>query len=152
MDRTRRRLLNGFPAPTREHHDDFCVVEKWEIVRGAAGKPVKHHRTYELALWDQRILRTRISKPVEGTAYGPNMWGHILREQLEVTNDTFWACTLNQTLPDRGGPKVEEHPEALPIFMYRQLREFGVSDEEIGKLTPSTAAELIAEKFRELNR
>lgn len=92
------------PAPTREYHDQFCEIEKWELVRGATGRPVKHHRTYELALWDMRVLRTRISKPVDKTTYGPSVWSHILRQQLEVTPDESWACVSDGTLPDRGAP------------------------------------------------
>lgn len=52
------------PTPTRQDHDEFCANEKWELVRGSRGKPVTHHKTYELTLWDSRILRTRISRPL----------------------------------------------------------------------------------------
>ena len=48
---------------------------------------MKHHRTYELSLWDTRVLRARESKPVDKTTYQPSMWSHILRQQLEVTAD-----------------------------------------------------------------
>lgn len=141
--------MSRYPAPTREHHDDFCTVERWTLVRGATGKPVSHHRTYELTLWDHRILRTRISQPVDGSTYGPAVWSHILRTQLETTAETFWACVQNGILPDRGAPGVREVPEALPLHLYRELQRLGVEDAEIAALTPAAAADLLAARYLE---
>lgn len=61
--------------------------------------------TYELTLHDGRVLRTRISHPVDRTVYGAAMWAHILRDQLDVEEAEFWACVLDGTLPDRGAPR-----------------------------------------------
>ena len=54
--------MSKHPAPDRERHDDFCVIENWELVHGSTGKPVQHHRTYELAIPSGDILRTRIQQ------------------------------------------------------------------------------------------
>ncbi len=137
-------------APTREDHDTFCVTEKWALVRGASGKPVTHHRTYELALWDGRILRTRISKPVDKSDYGPSMWSHILREQLQVSSDVFWACVDDGILPDRGGPRPVDVKKAVPLYLREQLRTFGVPDKEILALDAAGAALLLSEKFQQM--
>ena len=94
-----------WPQPDRENHDRFCRAEKWERVRDARGRTGTHHVTYELTLHDGRILRTRISHPVDRTAYGAAMWRHILRDQLDVTEDEFWACAQHGELPDRGAPE-----------------------------------------------
>lgn len=40
---------------------------------------MQHHRTDEHTLWDGRILRTSISRPVDRTEYGASMWAHIGR-------------------------------------------------------------------------
>ncbi|PWC08117.1 cytotoxic translational repressor of toxin-antitoxin stability system [Mycetocola zhujimingii] len=141
--------MSKHPAPTREHHDDFCTTERWQLVRGAAGKPVAHHRTYELTLWDGRILRTRISKPVDTSTYGASMWSHILRQQLEVDAGTFWACVQNGTLPDRGAPVTKAHKDAVPYFLVHALTEMGVEENDVLALTPAEAAALLAEKMKQ---
>jgi hypothetical protein len=133
------------PAPTREHHDTFCERESWVLVRGATGRPVRHHRTYELELWDGRVLRTRISKPVDGTAYGPRMWAHILREQLDVTADAFWGCVRDAVLPDRGEPVVAIPPKAVPLYLVRALTDLGVPEDDVFELDAAGASRLHAE-------
>ena len=135
------------PPATREDHDQFCQNENWTLVRGAAGKPVRHHRTYELGLWDGRILRTRISKPVDKTDYAASMWSHILRNQLEVTADVFWACVDSGVLPSRGKPKSLDAKKAIPLFLREALRERGVDDATILALDPAGAAALLSEKY-----
>jgi len=139
--------MSKHPAVTREHHDDFCVTEKWELVRGATGKPVKHHRTYELGLWDGRILRTRISKPVNSSVYGKAMWSHILREQLCVSTDEFWGCVNNAALPDRGAPAQRVVLEPLPLYLVKELTRHGVSASELDGLTPAQAQELLNDRI-----
>lgn len=41
---------------------------------------------------DGRVLRTRVSHPVDRTDYGKSLWSHILRDQLEVSEAQFWEC------------------------------------------------------------
>jgi hypothetical protein len=110
-----------WPAPTRSDHQNFCEAEGWEPVRNARGKTSGHHAvTYELHLHDGRILRTRISHPPDGTTYGTNIWSHILRDQLDVDEPTFWACARDGVKPDRGEPETHE-AEALPADLAHLL-------------------------------
>jgi len=141
--------VSKYPAATRENHDDFCVVEEWQLVRGASGQPVQHHRTYELALWDGQILRTRISKPDDRSTYAAGMWTHILRAQLLVDAEAFRACVREKKLPDRGVPKVVTQKEPVPLYLVRALRELGVDESESLTLTTAEAAKLLAEKTAE---
>lgn len=141
--------MSKYPAATREHHDDFCSTENWELVRGATGKPVSHHRTYELSLWDGRILRTRISKPVNSTTYGRTMWAHILSQQLLVEAKTFWDCVQNQKLPDRGAPQAVTVREPIPLYLVRALSKEGVGEDTILSLTAAEAAKLLRDKLAE---
>lgn len=136
--------LSRYPAPTREHHDDVCTTEDLTVVRGVTGRPVKPHRTYELALWDGRILRTRISKPIDSTTYGARMWAHILRQQLTVSQDEFLGLRspLDEARPSR--PRQVASRAALPLHMYRLLVQIGATDEEIAQLDPASAAPRIA--------
>jgi hypothetical protein len=102
-----------YPPGTRDDHETFCRTEKWEPVLDTTGQKVRHHATYELALHDGRILRTRISRPVDRTAYGPSLWGEILKNQLDVAPDEFWGCVKEGAPPDRGAP--EAPATALPL-------------------------------------
>ncbi len=133
------------PVPTREDHDDFCAGEGWELVRGATGKPVTHHKTYELELWDGRILRTRISRPVDRTDYSARMWSHILREQLEVSSDEFWRCAKGGVKPDRGAPEVVPPRKSVPLYLVRELTRLGVPEADILALDAAGAARLYAD-------
>ena len=142
-------MSDKHPPATREDHDQFCENERWKLVHGAAGQPVKHHRTYELALWDGRILRTRISKPVDQTDYATSMRSHILRSQLNVTADAFWSCVNSTVLPDRGSPKTPGAKNAVPLFLVEALREHGVDDDAILALDAAGAAALLASKYHE---
>jgi hypothetical protein len=108
-----------WPAPTRKDHEAFCTIEGWDRVRDAQGRTGTHHVTYELRLRDGRILRTRISHPVNRDSYGPDMWSHILRDQLDVDQAAFWACVQDGIKPGRGTPELP--PEALPADLVRLL-------------------------------
>ena len=108
-----------WPAPTRQDHEAFCKTEGWQPVRDARGRTGTHHVTYELHLHDGRILRTRISHPVNRDTYGPRIWAHILRDQLDVDDAAFWACVQDGIKPDRGVPEMPAG--ALPADLVHLL-------------------------------
>lgn len=138
------------PPATRKDHDCFCQTESWELVRNAQDRPTSHHVTYKLALHDGRILKTRISRPVTSHGdYARSLWAHILRDQLDVTSEEFWACVNDGVLPDRGQPEVREEPKAVPLHLVRELSRLGVPEEQILDLDPAGAADLLAQKYLE---
>ncbi len=108
-------------AGSRADHNKFCLIEKWTLLLDARGRGVGHHVTYELALDDGRILRTRVSRPVDTTTYGPGLWKAILRDQLDVTEGQFWACVQDKQVPDRGQASVETTVRAMPAGLLYQL-------------------------------
>ncbi len=116
-------------AGTRADHDRFCLTEKWDVVRDARGRAVGHHVTYELQLFDGRVLRTRISRPADKTTYGPTLWKAILRDQLDVTEDEFWACVRNGRIPERGQGAEASPKAALPAGLVYQLIHVAVVPE-----------------------
>jgi hypothetical protein len=115
--------------PTAANHDRFCQVEGWISVRS------QDHVTYELGLPDGRVLRTRVStRPV----YGPELWQHILRDQLHVDEDTFWACVTVGTKPDRGVPQARA--DALPAdLVHFLITRVGLSERTIASMTRKEA-------------
>ena len=90
--------------------------EGWQQV------PSTHHETFELDLPDGHVLRTRISRPPNRATCGPRMWAHILRDQLEVTAEEFWACVRNGVVPDRTPDDVPgEVDDAIPVDVVNLL-------------------------------
>jgi len=127
-------------TPTRDDHQRFCLVEGWIQVRNARGKPVRHHETYELNLPDGAILRTRISRPVDRTTYGPAMFRHILTEQLQATEAEFWACVRDRKPPCRCEPPGQLPERSLPASLVHQLlHEVGLAESEVAAMTREEA-------------
>jgi hypothetical protein len=129
----------SWPAPTRADHDKFCRTEGWKKVRDATGRIGTHHITYELALPDGRILRTRISRPPDRTTYGPSMWSHILRDQLDVDEATFWAAVRDGRKPARTAstaPSAEALPTEVAFLLVNRV---GLSREEVAAMTKEEA-------------
>lgn len=127
----------SWPAPTRADHQAFCLNEGWREVRSARGKGT-HHLTYELTLADGRILRTRVSHPPGRDNYGAAIWAHILRDQLDVTDEEFWVCVRDGVKPQRGFPEVPA--EALPLGLVHSLvTKVGLAESEVMAMTKDEA-------------
>jgi hypothetical protein len=129
---------------SRADHVRFCHVEGWSQVRRARGTATSHHETYELGLLDGRVLRTRISRPVNRDTYGSSMAQHILRDQLEVSRDEFWRCVREEIKPDRGLP--EAPTEALPADLaYLLIHRVGMPERQVAGLTKEQALKILTE-------
>lgn len=138
--------MTGRPGSRRDHNR-FCLNEGWAEVRNARGKKVRHHLTYELALPNGRILRTRISQPVNTELYGRSLWAHILADQSEVTEVEFWACVTEGTLPDRG-VTTEIPVRALPAQLaYQLVHEAGISEAEVAQMDLARAIDVMSDHW-----
>jgi hypothetical protein len=130
------------PTPTRADHEKFCRIEGWTSVRNARGSKTNHHVTYELALPDGNVLRTRVSHPIDRSDYGPALWSHVLRDQLKITEDEFWDCVNNGVRPPRGTPQVPSH--SLPADLVHQLVvKFRVPEVEVASMDKEQAVSLL---------
>lgn len=108
-------------AGSRADHQKFCEHDQWTLVANARGKAVGHHVTYELSLDDGRTLRTRISRPVNTNVYGPGLWHTILADQLDVTEEQFWACVRHKARPQRSGQVTADPGAGLPAWLVMPL-------------------------------
>lgn len=133
------------PAPTRSAHERFCKAESWQVVRSAVGKRNTHHDTYELSLASGDVLRTRVSRPANKETYGPALWAHILRDQLDVTEQEFWDCADRGILPDRGGNPVDTLRGVPTQVLYQLKHRVGLTESEIAALSRSEAIERLNE-------
>ena len=133
-----------WPQPTREDHERFCRAEGWRRVSDARGRTGTHHVTYELDLPDGGIIRTRISHPVDRSGYGKNLWAHVLRDQLDVTEEEFWACVRDGVAPDRGAPVADQ--DALPAdLVHLLISRVGLPEKEIAEMTKEEAVARLRE-------
>jgi hypothetical protein len=131
--------MSGFATPTRADHQKFCLTEGWAQVRTARGRKGAHHLTFELTLPDGRILRTRISHPPDRSDYGPALWSHVRRDQLDVSDEELWACVDRGEKPARGRPSLPE-AEPIPLDIVRPLRDrVGVPETEIAAMSRQEA-------------
>lgn len=135
--------MSRHPPGDRDNHRAFCEVEGWQVRPSARGRAGQDHVKYELRLDDGCVLLTRISHPVDRTTYGRSMWTHILRDQLDVTEDEFWACVRDQVLPGRSRP-TEDMP-SLPLWLVTHLLEAGVPQDEVAALDEAQARRRIAQ-------
>jgi hypothetical protein len=131
---------------SRREHQRFCEIEGWTEVLNARGKPTQHHITYELLLGDGQILRTRISRPTNTDLYGKSLWAHILNDQLNVTDETFWQCVDNKRLPDRTPATQKHDTKTLPASLaYQLVNTLHLTNEQIEALTIEEAVQRVAE-------
>ncbi len=129
---------------SRRQHQRFCEIEGWDQAADAHGRPVGHHITYRLALADGRVLRTRISRPANNDTYGPQLWSHILGEQLAVTEGEFWECVGQGNPPVRPGQQPPTPAEALPADLVHQLlTKLHLPESDVAALTRRQAIELM---------
>lgn len=134
----RWRHIVTWPQPTRKSHQTFCEVEQWRRIRDARGRIGTHHVTYEFDLVDGRILRTRVSHPVDRSNYGQSLWKHILRDQLEVDEAQFWSAVKDGVTPDRGAP--EPPAAALPAdLVYMLISHVGLDESEVAGMSKNEA-------------
>lgn len=118
------------------------------MVRGAKGKPVTHHITFKLALPNGDVLRTRISRPIDGKAYGEKLFSHILRDQLCVNKNEFWSCVRGRILPARGEQRDVLPKHALPLRLSMELTRLGVDIQTMQTLDSASATELLAQLYQ----
>lgn len=135
-------------AASRRDHKRFCETEGWAEVRNARGRPTQHYITYELSLPDGRVLRTRISRPANAETYGPSLWGHILDEQLDVTEGEFWDCVDHGSIASRTRAGAEVPQTALPAdLVYQLVHTLGLGAQEIEGMTREEAVQRLSEHW-----
>ncbi|MEX2279995.1 MAG: type II toxin-antitoxin system HicA family toxin, partial [Acidimicrobiia bacterium] len=116
-------------------------TEGWELLRDATGG-VGHHYTYRLDTGED-VLRTRISHPPSAKAtYGPQMWKAILRDQLKVSEEEFWACVRDRKVPHRSSSDQPDRGDGPPPEVVALLvNRVGLSDDDVRAMTRDEAIE-----------
>lgn len=128
------------PLPHSAHRK-FVETEGWDKKKTATGgKKTGDHFRYTLTLADGRILRTRVSHG-SGELGDPKLVAAVLRDQLEVTEEDFWACVDKGVLPPRPAPAAPTPAgEVLDAKLVRNLiRKVGLTQDEVAALSKAEA-------------
>ncbi|MGC4805495.1 hypothetical protein [Micromonospora sp. DT233] len=75
---------------------------------------------------------------MDRSTYGPALWSHILRDQLQVSEGEFWNCVRDRDLPHRGGPSVPA--EALPAeLVHLLIARVGLDESTVAAMSKEAA-------------
>lgn len=96
-----------------------------------------HHWRYRKALPDGTVLRTKVSHDVRAEI-GTDLFKHILRDQLRVSEDPFWDVVRGRAT-DPAAPPAREAPRVPGWLVQRLLLTVGLSEEEVRAMTPEQA-------------
>lgn len=126
--------------PSADDLRRFCKVDEWEVRKTARGKKAGDHTRYKKVLSDGTFLITKVShghKRIDD----PDLFNHILRTQLQVTAEQFWAAVDDGIRPRRPGSEPEPPPrEAIPFDLARNLLvKVGVTQAELARMTKDEA-------------
>lgn len=81
----------------------FVEVEEWENKDKLSQKKEGDHKRYVFTTPAGERLFTRISHG-KGKYQDPDLFQHILRDQLQIDEDQFWAAVDRGKIPVRLGP------------------------------------------------
>ena len=125
----------------------FCVVDGWERVADTPGRRVSRHEVRTKRLPDGRVLHTAISKGRD--EYGAPLFARILKSQLRVTADQFWAAVDKGHPPQRpGASSSRPQGDQLPFTLVERLLAAGLPQAELAGLSLAEAERRLEETER----
>ena len=128
--------------PTNGELRKFVETEGWQDKDKKSRKKTGDHYRYTLALQTGEVLYTRISHS-SGGVDDPSLFAEILRTQLRVTKEQFWACVRSGVRPPR--PTIAAHApdNAIEAKLARNLlRRVGLTPSDLAKLDQARAIEI----------
>jgi len=113
-------------------HDGWA--EEPNLVRG--GARTGDHRRYRKDCADGTVLRTKVSHSLRDEI-GIDLFRHILRGQLCVTEEQFWAVVRGDTASSQ--PRRPQAPTLPGWLVERLIDNLGLGEDEIRTMTPGEA-------------
>jgi hypothetical protein len=131
----------GLPPrpPSWKEIEEFCRLDGWEPDRRTK------HVFWRKTLDTGQVLETHRSLS-ERKSMGPGRFHVILNQQLKVSRAEFWRVL--QTGEPARRPSVETEASPVPtheLWVVRGLKGAGVSEAEIGALSPEEAIRKLQE-------
>jgi len=125
----------------------FCVVDGWERAADAPGHRVSRHEVGTKRLPGGRVLHTAISKGRD--EYGAPLFARVLKSQLQVTAEQFWAAVDKGQPPQRPGVcSSRPQGDPLPFPLAERLLAAGLSLAELAGLSRAEAERRLEELER----
>jgi len=123
----------------------FVTVEGWTDKDVASGKSTGDHYRYVFTTPTGERLSTRISHG-SGQIQDPDLFKHILRDQLKVSEEQFWAAVDAGVIPVREQPGIIRDKSALDAKLARNLiSKVGLSPAELVGMTQVAAVQIWTE-------
>ena len=112
----------------------------WVGIVGWVDGRENDHTRYEKVLPDGEVLRTKISRGGTGID-DPGLWKHVLRDQLRVSEDEFWAVLAEKRPANRGAPPLASGvgEEEIPTYVAEGLLKVGLHDDQIMQISADKA-------------
>ena len=128
--------------PTFQELIRFVQVEGWENKDKKSGKKKSDHHRYVYTTPRGERLYTRISHG-KGQIYDPNLFEHILRDQLSIDGIQFWVAVDHGVKPIRQSPTSIQISGALDAKLVRNLiTKVKVNPIQLEAMTQSEAVSL----------
>ena len=128
--------------PTFQELFHFVQVEGWEDKDKKSEKKKGDHHRYVFTIPTGGRLYTRNS-PGKGQIYNSDLFQHILRDQLGISKDQFWAAVDHGIKPVRQSPTSMQISGALDAKLVRNLiTKVKVSPIELESMTKQQAITL----------
>lgn len=111
----------------------------WEEVPTLARgrRRVGDHWRYRKMLPDGTVLRTKVSHAL-GDEIGPDLFGHILRDQLRTTVEHFRDVLAGRAADEKAASA--DRPEPIPGWVVtRLLYTVGIPEAEVRRMTADEA-------------
>ena len=106
--------------PTFHELIRFVQIEGWEDKDKKSGKKKGDHHRYVFTTPTGERLYTRISHG-KSQIHDPNLFEHILRDQLGIDGIQFWAAVNDGVKPIRQSPTSMQMSGALDAKLVRSL-------------------------------
>jgi hypothetical protein len=120
----------------------FCRVDGWARAGDAPGRRTRKHEVWVKELDDGSVLRCVVSKG--RGEYSPRMTGWIVRHELKVTQEEFWAAVRDGVAPARPHAReTQPQGELLPLGLVRALEAAGHQTSDLRGLTLAEAKRLL---------
>lgn len=105
------------------------------------------HTFYEKTLASGEMLSTHVSHALDKSP-GPGRFGQILKHQLKVSADEFWAVIAEDRPARRPAPPAAETPQPLSISLALQLqKQLGLTQQDLVGMTREEAVRLLQEHY-----
>ena len=130
------------PLPTNKQLRRFVEVEGWQDKDKASKKKNGDHDRYTFVTPRGEILYTRISHGKD-EIHNPGLFAHILRDQLQIDEDQFWAAVNDGIKPKRPSATIEVPTEGVDYKLASNLiKRVGLNPQDLAGMSQAKATQI----------